>query len=219
MSPGELDLGPLRLTKASPGKMAVLCEGRRGEGFYVCMTCGAGFRERKATHKTPFGKSCPGALQQTALGHMFVTDVVKLMFSRSTLSKEVHPIWLAYSLAYALLEGAASVLEVPGSDLNATVAYSVNGPIPPIVLYDNVPGGAGLVSRLEETTTLRTCFEAALERVAGRCGCGENDSCYGCLRTYRNQFAHQELKRGPVKEYLSAFISEALAWKKSWMFS
>ena len=114
----------------------------------------------------------------------------------------------------ALVEGAASgkVLEVPSNDLNSTVAYgSQEYPIPPIILYDNVPGGAGLVARLEKKEILRACLEAALDRVHGGCGCGENDSCYGCLRSYRNQFAHQHLIRGPVMHYLETLL-EKLEW-------
>jgi hypothetical protein len=75
---------------------------------------------------------------------------------------------------------------------------------------DNVPGGAGLVARLEEKETLRACFETAQKRVGGICGCGEDASCYGCLRNYRNQFAHQYLQRGPVMYYLQEILS---GWK------
>lgn len=53
-------------------------------------------------------------------------------------------------LAYALLEGAAEIIEIPSTDLSATVVYRQEYPILPIVLYDNVPGGTGLVARLEK---------------------------------------------------------------------
>ena len=196
----------IKMKKASPGLMVVLCEGRRGEGFYVCKECGAGFRKRERTHKTPYGQNCPGALEQVSLGHEFVTDVLQLQFLLK-LEGEIEPVWFAYSLAYALVEGAAEVLEVPSTDLNATVAYSESH-VPPIILYDNVPGGAGLVARLEKEDVLRACLEAAKERVSGKCGCEENTSCYGCLRSYRNQFAHQHLQRGPVVQYLKTLLSK-----------
>ena len=101
------------------------------------------------------------------------------------------------------------MLEVPSNDLNTTVAYSDQHPVPPIVLYDNVPGGAGLVARLEKEEVLKDSLNAALKRVEGGCGCAPNASCYGCLRSYRNQFAHQFLQRGPVKQYLESILS---AW-------
>ncbi len=195
------------MKKASPGLMAVLCEGRRGEGFYICGGCGAGFRKREKTHKTPYGQDCRGTLEQVSLGHEFVTDVLQLQFHPEP-EGDMESVWFAYSLAYALVEGAAEVLEVPSTDLNATVAHSEQHLVPPIILYDNVPGGAGLVARLEGEEVLKACLEAAQKRVSGNCRCDETTSCYGCLRSYRNQFAHQYLQRGPVMRYLGAMLSE-----------
>jgi len=194
--------------KASPGLMIVLCEGRRGDGFYICGSCGAGFRKRQNNHKTPQGQDCHGTLENVSLGHEFVTDVVQLQFHRAP-QTGTDFVSFAFSLAYAVVEGAAEVLEVPSNDLNTTVAHSDQHPVPPIVLYDNVPGGAGLVARLENEEVLKECLKTALKRVEGGCGCAPNASCYGCLRSYRNQFAHQILQRGPVQQYLESILS---AW-------
>ena len=51
----KIDFDVISLTTVSPGYMVVLCEGRRGEGFYVCGQCGAGFRRMENKHKTPYG--------------------------------------------------------------------------------------------------------------------------------------------------------------------
>jgi len=208
--PGTITIHPnspiITMKKASPGSMVVLCEGRRGEGFYICSTCGAGFRKREKAHKTPYGQDCHGTLEQVSLGHEFVTDVLQLQFHPKP-DGDMEAVWFAYSLAYALVEGAAEVLEVPSIDLSATVAHSEQCPLPPIILYDNVPGGAGLVTRLEGEEVLKDCLEAAQKRVSGNCGCDEKTSCYGCLRSYRNQFAHQYLQRGPVMRYLEGLLS------------
>ena len=48
---------------------------------------------------------------------------------------------------------------------------------------------------------------ATCNRVDGRCGCDESTSCYACLRSYRNQFIHPELARGPVKGYLAQALT------------
>jgi hypothetical protein len=201
--PDVVEFPPLSVYKAAPGLMVVLCEGRRGEGFYVCGDCGSGFRKPETTHETPFGQSCRGRLSQVSLGHEFVTDVLQFQF-REPPDADIDLTWFAHSLAYALLEGAAESLEVPSTDLNATVSYLADAArIPPIILYDNVPGGAGLVARLEDDKTLLRCLDAAHGRVAGGCGCDEGASCYGCLRSYRNQFAHQHLQRGAVMRYLA----------------
>jgi len=198
----------LELTKASPALMVVICEGPRGAGFYICPVCGAGFTARKGPpHETPWGQPCHGCLERTALGHEFVTDVVQLEVALQPRGSRGESVWWAYSLAYALLEGAAEVMEAPAADLNATVAYAgTDTALPPVVLYDNVPGGAGLVARLEDPDMLTACLEAALQRVSGQCGCPEEESCYRCLRSYRNQFAHQHLRRGYAKAAIQAIL-------------
>lgn len=198
----------VEVRKASPGLMVVLCEGRRGEGFYVCGACGAGFRSRENPHRTPQGQDCHGTLEQVSLGHEFVTDVLQLQF-HSIPQNGTDIVSFAFSLAYAVVEGAAEVLEIPSIDLSTTVSHTDQHAVPPIILYDNVPGGAGLVARLEREDMLKACLQAALKRVEGGCGCATNTGCYGCLRNYRNQFAHQFLQRGETQGYLSSVLS---AW-------
>lgn len=193
------------LRKACPGKMVVLCEGRRGSLFYLCDDCGATFGNyEQPPHKTAQGQECSGMLRNVALGHEFVTDVLQARFHQKTTSM-IDNVSFGLSLAYALVEGAAEVLEVPSTDLNTTVHYGADMSVPPIVFYDNVPGGAGLVTRLEDEKVFMECLRTAKDRVDGRCGCGEKQSCYGCLRSYRNQFVHDRLQRGPVLDYLGAF--------------
>jgi len=209
--PGEVSLpasNPLiRLKKASPGLMVVLCEGKRGRGFYVCSECGAGFQRSQAQHSTPFGRPCHGQVKgPISLGHEYVTDVLQVWFL-SPAAAGVDRMWLAFSLAYALVEGAAEVLDVPANDLNTTVSHAGGASLPPLILYDSVAGGAGLVAQLEDESLLRRSLVAALNRVGGACGCDEETSCYGCLRGYRNQFAHQNLRRGQAKKYLEAMLA------------
>ena len=88
----------ITIKKASPGLMVVLCEGRRREGFYICGECGAGFRNRQRSHKTPYGQDCQGKLKPVSLGHEFVTDVLQLQFHPVPQNK-VDPVWFTYSLA------------------------------------------------------------------------------------------------------------------------
>ena len=65
------------------------------------------------------------------------------------------------------------------------------------------PGGAGLVAQLERESVFDAVLRNARERVRGSCGC--DSSCYGCLRSYRNQFAHSHLNR---KQALKILIPE-----------
>ena len=47
---------------------------------------------------------------------------------------------------------------------------------------------------LRISTALDTAIRTALRRVAS-CDCGLETSCYGCLRTPRNERHHEELSR------------------------
>jgi hypothetical protein len=213
--PGTIEMGGVaQVTKASPGYLVVLCEGKRGRGFFICEQCGAGFADQHhdQKHETPLGTSCGGPLQRAALGHQFLTDVVLVDFlpvsAASVVNDGADRLWFQHSLAYAIVQGASSTLQVPLQDLNVTVTSTGAPGRPRIVLYDNVPGGAGLVAQLEDPSRFRRCLEAARERVTGRCGCGPEASCYGCLRHYGNQFAHPYLARGPVHDYLESILRE-----------
>jgi hypothetical protein len=201
--------GPLAvIRKAIPGRMAVLSEGRKRGQFLVCNSCGAGFVAPQAKHKTPWASECSGMLSRVSLGHEFVTDVVRveLNLPPEAIEGTEDSNGLALGIATALLEGLAEVVDVPSVDLNVTTGRAEASELPSIILYDAVPGGAGLVARIENPDVFRLTLEAGYRRVEGGCECGEDASCYGCLRSYRNQFAHPQLKRGPVKRYLGRLL-------------
>lgn len=191
--PEETPFG-IQVTKAVPGKLIILCEGRNKAGFFICHTCGAQMVDRKNPHKSPWGSDCSGKIRCFSLGHELVTDVVRLQFPG--LRKE----WDAYSVAYAVLLGAADTLEILNTDLNVTITSAIGSSEVAVVLYDNVPGGAGLVAQLEKEDILRETLYGARQRVKGGCGC--DSSCYGCLRSYRNQFAHPHLDRNVALKFL-----------------
>ena len=177
----------VEVTKALPGTLVVLCEGRNGEGFYICRSCGAHMTGPKGTHKSPSDSKCGGVLERFSLGHELVTDVLRLQFPK------MRGEWRAYSAAYAMVLGAAETLDVPDTDLNVTITRGNDPAGAAIVLYDSVPGGAGLVAQLEHEAVFGEVLRNAKARVQGNCGC--DSSCYGCLRSYRNQFAHPHLDR------------------------
>jgi hypothetical protein len=198
--------GPVAtIRRAIPGRMAILSEGKRSRQFYICSSCGAGFLEPQASHRSPWSADCRGKLSRVSLGHEFVTDVVQVDLHLPPDASADHS-GLALGLTTALLEGMAEVLDVTSTDLNGTIGRSGSSGLPWIVLYDAVPGGAGLVARMENTEIFKSSMKAAYFRVEGGCGCGEETSCYGCLRSYRNQFVHPHLKRGQVKAYLHSVL-------------
>ena len=185
----------VKVTKAVHGVLVILCEGKNREGFYICRVCGTHTAEPKAKHQSPLSSECRGTLERFSLGHELATDVVRLQFP------QLRGEWDAYSVAYAVLLGAANTLEVPDTDLNVTITGGNQPGESAVVLYDNVPGGAGLVAQLEQEDIFGNVLRAAIERVRGNCGC--DSSCYGCLRSYRNQFAHAQLNRTRALEILS----------------
>ena len=185
----------VQVTRAVPGVLVILCEGRNREGFYICRSCGSHMVAPQAGHKSPSDSDCMGTLERFSLGHELATDVVRLQFPM------VHAEWDANSVAYAVLLGAADTLEVPDTDLNVTITGGDRPGESAVVLYDNVPGGAGLVAQLENEQIFGEVLGAAAERVRGNCGC--DSSCYGCLRSYRNQFAHAQLDRTRALDILT----------------
>jgi len=197
------------------GKLALVNPGPLNRGFHVCNACGfaepvpdqpSGRRRRTPpAHRNPrTGQDCRGRLATYHLGHEFITDVLELRFDGLLASTVDYELWL--SSLYALLEGASEILGIRRDDLDGTLYRYVVGIAPALVLYDNVPGGAGHVRRIADE--LRDVFMAAWQRV-DRCECGEETSCYECLRNFRNQPYHDQLKRGLARDFLRSLLQAA----------
>ncbi len=197
------------------GKLALVNPGLSGRGFRICYTCGFAEpapegtkgkrRKMPPPHKNPrTGQDCRGSLHTHHLGHEFITDVLELRFEGSLASTPDYELWL--SVLYALLEGASEELGIRRDDLDGTL-YRYNYALPPaLVLFDNVPGGAGHVRRIADE--LPAVCKTAWDRV-DRCECGEETSCYECLRNYRNQPFHDQLRRGLARDFLHDLLRGA----------
>jgi ATP-dependent helicase YprA (DUF1998 family) len=180
------------------------------QGFKVCNSCGyaiLGNEPVKTPHLTPWRMECTGKLNRVYLGHEFKTDVLQIRFEGYV--NQDSGFWL--SLLYAMLEGTSQALEIDRQDLDGVLyPYCGDPSKPALVLFDDVPGGAGHVRRIAENKEcLIDVMKASLAKLK-LCDCGGkegNTSCYGCLRNYRNQFCHDELKRGPVIDFLSRILS------------
>jgi len=193
--------GLLSARCARNAKLAVLTR----SPFWVCEKCGFASKEsgRPSEHKPPWTRekqqTCRHTLTSWYLGHEFSSDLVELRINRQEQDE------LALSLLYAILEGASSALEIPRRDLDGCLYFDQS--LPTLVIYDNVPGGAGHSRAIFES--IQMVLEAARDRVDGRCGCGGGPdgegetSCYGCLRSYSNQHYHRLLKRRLAFDFLS----------------
>ncbi len=203
--------GSVTIRLSRYGQLAVVNKGRFGGrttgGFVVCHRCGYGALApwNGSSHTDPrTSRPCGGMLEACDLGHEFMTDVAELGItggSEWTAATASDAAWT--SILYALIEGAAEALEVRRDDLDGTLRRLGPGAPPSIILFDEVPGGAGHVLRFHER--FQDILQAALAKVSKEC-CGPETSCYECLRTYRNQFAHDELSRGLAHQALSALV-------------
>ena len=95
-------------------------------------------------------------------------------------------------------------LDIERFDLDGCL-YPRNGQLasPALVLYDNVPGGAGHVRRVANDGVLRDVLEASRAFLSS-CECGT--SCSGCLRNFRNQYWHDKLNRHLVLDFLKKVL-------------
>jgi len=203
----------MHLTISSPhsGVLVVVNEGPGRHGFNICLTCGRALElgKKKLNHERPWGGDCPvkhgEQIQFTRhLGHKFASDVVVLQFGVPSDMDRSSAFW--WSLVYALLEGASRALQIRRDDLDGCVYTHDRDQS--IVLFDNVPGGAGHVRLIE--SQIETVLREALH-VVQSCTCEHDTSCYSCLRTYRNQPVHGLMQRGLVQRYLERFLAACLA--------
>ncbi|MBX6166923.1 MAG: DEAD/DEAH box helicase [Thermobispora bispora] len=186
------------------GEMIALSYGPGGAGFLICAACGwsrprTGGKVEKV-HEDPLRRTkCTGELQWRDLGHLYETDILEVIIYG--LHQETAE-WL--STLHALLEGAAYGLEISRDDIDGVVHTGAGGR-PSLVIYDTVPGGAGAVLRIAERFDV--VAQTALDRMA-QCDCGEETSCYGCLRNRRNERHHGLLSRGAALQVLRRLTGE-----------
>lgn len=180
-------------------RMAVISEGK-GAGFHLCGWCGwataSDGKPYRGSHQRPAtGSACTGPVQAVSLVHRYETDVAEFTFGTDvSYDKESESKWL--SVLYALLEGASLALEISRDDIDGALSWSADGRRS-IVLFDTVPAGAGASKQIAEH--LAQVVQQAVARVSS-CDCGPETSCYGCLRSFRNDRFHDRLSRAGALE-------------------
>lgn len=201
----------IKLTTTSETEMLVMNRSK----FYMCPTCGFSNIVKKSelvssckteAHKTHRRKDCSNKkLDLLSVGHCFKTDVTRLEIP--SLKAESQAGFVnAISFLYALLEGVSLALEIDRDDIDGIIELSADRTSYDVVLYDDVPGGAGHVKRLAKEDALKQSLELALKRVSQEC-CDEDTSCYNCIRNYRNQMFHSRLRRRNAKKVLQNLIN------------
>ena len=189
---------------AERGELVVINAGINNTGYRICQWCGAGEPARPgqhaaSDHEHPLtGRHCRGPWEWVSLGHRFESDVLELKFQGAAVPTTADVWW---GLLYAIVEAAAERLQIARDDIDGTLHFG--GGAPTLVLYDDVPAGAGHVRRIRDE--LEPVLQDALRRVSD-CECGPETSCYRCLRSFRNQRLHEQLRRGAVADLLSMML-------------
>lgn len=182
----------------SKADMGVLNVGpHRNLGYAYCPRCGwaSTTSQWPREHTNPrTDRPCRSSLERIALGHRYQTDIFTISAPSEPSTDQDY--WR--SGLYALLEAASQTLEINRDDISATLAWR-EGKIS-MVLFDAVPGGAGITKQIMEN--FRDVLDAALHRVSN-CSCGEDTSCYACLRSFSNQHFHEKLRRDNAQRLLA----------------
>lgn len=189
--------GRIKIKYATNGQLCAMNTGGRA-GFIYCPYCGAA---APGTAKDPGHKSwCidKRSVRYQALGAAFTSDILEFRFEMDGRCSAASEDW--ESLSWALYSSASNLLEIPESEIGATFYPNDSGAFS-ILLYDNVPGGAGHTLQLAERAA--EIVQGAYDVVAN-CTCGEDTCCYGCLSNYFNQGRQGVLTRGGALGILRA---------------
>src|SRR5699024_12648226 len=136
------DISGSERTVSANGRAEILVMNRgRENGFHICTMCGGYATAGNRKHRDPrTGSDCGGGTEWVSLGHVYQTDIATLSFPRLA-DFSIHQL---QSALCAILESASDALEINRDDLHGTISWH-NG-VPRFVLFDAVPGGAGVTA-------------------------------------------------------------------------
>jgi ATP-dependent helicase YprA (DUF1998 family) len=203
-----------RVTQAyERSTLLVTNTGPKSEGYNYCTLCGLIEPTKDAkgevfgTHKKPYpdeeNPDCPGShsTRGLVLGTDFKSDVLLMRF-RVDSPVNLRPEWLSThvalrTIAEALTIAATRKLDVEANEMQAEYRPALTplghkGLEAEIYLYDTLAGGAGFTRRVHDFGL--SVFHAALARLE-KCPANCDESCYQCLRSFRNRFEHGLLDR------------------------
>lgn len=207
------EVTPRLIQTYNRARLLVSNTGPEGEGYSMCTRCG--LIEPTATetpvvsgsHPKPYPDprhpNCDGGARTKGLvlGTDFISDVLLLRL-RVDDPVTLRPLCQATQVALrtvaeAITIAAAAKLGIEPTELDAEFRAALtpaggHGREAEIYLYDTLPGGAGFTRRVGELGI--EVYEDALMLLEG---CPEqcDESCYRCLRSFRNRFDHNMMDR------------------------
>jgi hypothetical protein len=179
-------------------------------GFYVCRLCGKADlkkpngsqrhgRDYKVSGPMAANTACLGLFENVSLGYSFNSDVFLMRIDlaegliRGNSRLELHALMSAgRTLAEAMMRSATLHFDSENGELDCGVRRLIldGKPVLDIFIYDTTAGGAGYSRRIGDSP--RIIFDGAMKFLSGDC-C--DDSCYQCLRDFRNRFSHDQLHK------------------------
>jgi hypothetical protein len=203
---------------ATTGRMVVINRGR-GSGF---VKCGCGYSHPVTNKKRsvePHSNLYTGLLCQIVpskwqfdLAHTFHTDVLQIRVLQEIEVPNDNPMVangqahenVARTLAESLRIAGSSLLQIPESELSITYRWLPGKGIE-LVLFDNVPGGAGYTTQLAEIGALKL-FKEAQDR-ALTCPDGCTKGCSRCLRSAANQLYWDAFRRTDALSWVQRLLN------------
>lgn len=166
-------------------------------GYPICMVCGAcrsPYAETeiewfKKTHK----EKCGREPEMFALSSEEQVDGI--LFEGFESSGD------AINMGEAIRIGGGQTLEMDVEDLQLLLIPRKDEKCD-LFIYDPMPGGSGLLSQIiDNWVKVVDAATGNLKNCVGGC----SDSCYDCMRTYRNIFYHSQLNRHRAIELLTDY--------------
>jgi ATP-dependent helicase YprA (DUF1998 family) len=210
-------------------------ERAKSPGFPLCPVCGEYFKPndlvpRKVKRKKDeegekdsrsridsHAKRCIGQIKKEpgfSLGHKLRADTLRLNIPNIAAHGDEAVRW-AWSMVYAIIQGAVRLFEIDPEDIEAYVLTKftkdeeerTHQEVLDILWIDRIVGGSGVLNRLAEH--FPQVAQSALQHLDGH-DCP--NSCYRCLRSYRNQWYHKLLDWRMVVPHLRGISGETVAY-------
>lgn len=201
----------IKVSTRSNQRIIMLNKGYMGDGFSVCVNCGAASvgKEIDKNIKSPYSNlssyKCRHNFENVYLGYDFITDMLVMEFvisNKDFSNNESCMTWLkraSQTVAEALRLAGSQLLDIDFTELNTGFRLREENGITcsDIYLYDQLSSGAGY------STNLSTRIKELIEKtkiILNSCNC--DYACRNCLKHYRNQFVHGELDRTAALDLL-----------------
>lgn len=110
----------------------------------------------------------------------------------------------AINLGESIIIGASRKLEMEREDLNILV-YPEQDDTNSLFIFDSMPGGSGLLNQIIDNWDL--VLEESINALAN-CPNSCEESCYSCMRTYRNVFNHKMLDRNYARSLCEEYLGK-----------